>query len=78
MATRDEAIRRILSVPEGQQVAMALWERTDVVGRAKDRGVSLTGEQADEILEQMDRKHDCELGITWLTIDCCIDEYKTT
>lgn len=51
------------------------WCIEDVISRAKDlkdfrkNQVTPTDEQAREILQAMDRRHDCNLGITWDTID---------
>jgi hypothetical protein len=34
----------------------------------------LTNEQAWDVLEEVGRKHDAELGISWLTLECFADE----
>ena len=67
------AVKRILWVGE-QHVAVAIWCEDDVVGRAKEKGMKITREQAQEILAKMERNHDAELGITWTTIDCYLEE----
>jgi len=56
-------------------VAVAIWCIEDVIGRAKERGITLTREQADGILDLVDRKQDCSLGISWDTLDCYTDNY---
>ncbi len=56
-------------------VAMALWIRGDVIGKAKEMGFAITDEAADDILDDIDRHHDCELGITWDTLECYIEDY---
>jgi hypothetical protein len=42
-----------------------LWHIDDVKGVRPD----LTDEQAWEVLEQCDRRHDAEIGITWQVIE---------
>lgn len=69
MPTIDEAIKR-LHYSDGQHVAVAIWCEEDVLGRAKELGIKCTQEQAEEIIDRMDSKQDCSLGITWDTIDC--------
>jgi len=74
MPTVAEATKRLEGI-EGH-VAVAIWQREDVVGRAEMRGIKLTDEQADDILDDIDRKQDCELGISWITIDCFLDQWR--
>jgi hypothetical protein len=57
-------------------VAMALWVREDVIGKAKAMGYTLTNEAADDILDEIDRKQDAELGISWTTLECYIEDYQ--
>lgn len=52
------------------------WTTADFIGRAEERGTVVpTEEQAQELLERMIQKHDAELGITWVTIDCYLDDF---
>ena len=74
MPTVAEAKHRLEGI-EGH-VAVAIWQREDVVGRAEERGIKITDEQADEILDSIDRKQDCEYGINWITIDCFVDDWR--
>jgi len=37
---------------------------------------TLTREQAIEVLELLDNKHDATIGINWDVIDCAIEEVK--
>ncbi len=68
-----DAVKRILWVGE-QHVAVAIWQEADIDYRAKEKGMKITREQAQKILAKMERNHDAELGITWTTIDCCLEE----
>ncbi len=55
-------------------VCAAIWCRQDVLERAKERGIAITNEQADGVLNNMDYKQDCSLGISWDTMDVYLDE----
>jgi len=50
------------------------WSTEDVLHQAKEKGVKLTEDEANEILLQMERKHDADIGISWTTIDVYIDD----
>jgi len=57
-------------------VAVVIWSPEDVKGRAKQLGIKVTDEQVDDILDRLDDKQDCSLGISWDTIDCYLDDYR--
>ena len=57
-------------------VAVAIWCREDVIETAKKQGIQLGDRAADEILDLIDHKQDCELGITWDTLYWAIDDWK--
>ena len=50
------------------------WSTEDVLHQAKEKGVKLTEDEANEILLHMERKHDADIGISWGTIDDYIDD----
>ena len=50
-----------------------IWTTEDVLHQAKEKGVKLTEDEANEILLQMERKHDADVGINWETIDDYIE-----
>ena len=66
--------RRLIVYNEGENVAAAIWCECDVFNRAKERGMTITREQAQEVVAKLDDKQDASLGITWDTIDCWLDE----
>ena len=51
-----------------------IWSTEDVLHQAKEKGVKLTEDEANQILLQMERKHDADIGISWSTIDVHIDD----
>ena len=73
MSTVREAIERLQRYDLDAHVAMPLWTAVDVLGLAQDRGINLTDQQADEILDYIERHHDAEIGINWDVIDANLD-----
>ena len=51
------------------------WAIEDVLQMAEEMDVELTDEEAGEILENIERHHDAELGISWTTIQCAIEDH---
>ena len=51
-----------------------IWSTEDVLHQAKQKDVKLTEDEANQILLQMERKHDADIGISWGTIDVYIDD----
>lgn len=55
-------------------IAYMIFSAPDVVYRAKDRGIKLTIDQAKDILIQIQKNRDANLGINWDVIDYYLDE----
>lgn len=53
-----------------RKMIAAIWCIDDVRFIRPD----LSDEQAWEVLEQVGQKHDCDLGISWTTIECWAEE----
>lgn len=51
------------------------WHYSDIQAQAENDCYKLTKKQACEILEQIEDKLDCNLGVTWDVISCHIQEY---
>ncbi len=51
------------------------WSTEDVLGKADEMDIKLTEKEADEILDQLYRLHDADLGINWLVIENYIEQY---
>lgn len=75
MPTVAEVIKR-LNWAKGQHIAVAIWCEEDVIERAKEKGVIMGHKPAAEIMDALDHDHDCELGITWDSLDYYIDEFR--
>ena len=53
------------------------WSAIDFIERGKEIGYLISTEKAQEALENMIRKHDATLGISWTTIDVWLEKYGT-
>ena len=47
-----------------------VWSIEDILERRHD----LTSEQAKEVLDLVNRRHDCNYGVSWETLDYCAGE----
>jgi len=55
---------------------MALvWCGSDVLEQADELGITLSNEEAKNILDNILDHHDCEMGVSWLTLRCAIEDY---
>jgi hypothetical protein len=74
MPTTKEVIERFDWL-KNQHVAVAIWCEDDVLELAKEEGIKCSRKRAREIIDEIDRKQDCELGISWDTIRVYLNEY---
>jgi len=72
--TVKEVIEHLKKYPEDLHVAVAIWQEDDVIEFAKENDIKVTRKQAQDIIDRMDRKQDCTMGITWTTIECYLDD----
>ncbi len=62
--------RAIMGYLHQQQDTISIvWSLEDVESRAKDNGYTLKDGEAMKVLTLLKEKHDCNLGITWDTVD---------
>jgi len=55
---------------------MALvWHIDDVFVKAGELGIALSNEEAKNILGDILDHHDCEMGVSWLTLGIAIQDY---
>ena len=76
MPTVASVIEHLQGYDPEEHIAAAIWCEADVIGRAEQRGKAITTAQARNILDTIYRKQDCELGISWITVDVYIDELE--
>ena len=53
------------------------WGVEDVLHQAKEDGVELSEVDAENILSNIDRKHDATIGVNWDVISAHISMYKS-
>jgi len=75
MPTVTEAIKR-LKWNGSQRVAVAIWCEHDVLAKAKELGIKCSRARARRIIDAIDSKQDCSMGITWDTISCYLTEIE--
>ena len=56
-------------------LAVHIWCIDDVLGTADEMSVKLSIDDANNIIDNIERHIDCEYGITWETIKCSIEDY---
>jgi hypothetical protein len=74
MPTVANVIEHLQGYKPTEHIATAIWCEEDVLGRAKELGKKITRKQAQDILDDIERHHDAELGISWTTLDCAIQD----
>jgi hypothetical protein len=50
------------------------WSTDDVFCVADEMGIKIMESQSDQVLEQMERRHDASVGINWGTIENYLQE----
>ena len=54
-----------------------IWCTEDIIDQATSRGMNITKKQANNILKNIKRHHDCCVGINWDdVIDCYLDDLE--
>ena len=74
MSTIQEVTERLRCF-ENQHIAVAIWCEDDVLELAREKGIKCSRKRAREIIDEVDRKQDAAMGITWDTISVYLDEY---
>ena len=65
---------QILDVRNGGSIAL-FWSSVDVIETAKNSGFKLTEDQAKDILQIVDKRHDANIGVDWEVLDTHIAMY---
>ena len=73
MPTVSNVIEHLKGYQPDEHIATAIWCEEDVLGRAQERGKRVTREQAQNILDTIDRKWDATIGISWVELDIYTD-----
>jgi hypothetical protein len=75
--TENQAATVQKSIKEYWEDRIALtWTTEDVIETAKDMDITLTNNQAREILEETLRGHDADIGVNWEVLRTRIADLK--
>lgn len=69
-----EACKIIYDLEAEFNLACPIWSVVDVQQQAEENNRPVTMDEAGEIIRQIREYHDCEYGITWMTLECGIDD----
>ena len=58
-----------------EPVVVHIWQVDDVLQRAEERELTLTIKMAEQVIRNIDRNIDCDLGVSWTTLDVYTDDY---
>jgi hypothetical protein len=67
---------RLERIRKGESIAI-FWGFEDILGEAKEMGIKLTKEQAKEILQEIDMRHDATIGVNWDVLRVYIENYSS-
>lgn len=51
-----------------------LWQKDDIKYKAEDMGFDITEDQIDQVMDNLGRNFNAEVGITWLTIEMEVEQ----
>lgn len=75
MTTRKDAIEHIQSYNKpNEHICLIIWSVDDILFRAHERGVKVSQSEAEDIIDEMEDKHDATMGLNWDTIDCYLGD----
>ena len=77
MAIVKDIINQLHTYSLEDHIACPIWIAEDIFDQAKRDNRIITETDANNILDEIHRKHDAELGITWTTISCCLESYPS-
>jgi len=58
------------------EIVPVFWQADDATARAEDRGMTLTDEEAGQIVSALGDNHDASIGINWDVIDFYLDDME--
>ncbi len=69
MVTVEDLINNLKENYKPNEVlAVAIWSKGDITQAAKEKRLTLTDDQIDMILDDIDRHQDASMGISWETV----------
>ena len=55
-----------------QDIIPVFWIKNDIIGVCEDNDYTLSSEEIDKVVYDLERYHDAEVGINWEVIKCYI------
>jgi hypothetical protein len=59
-----------------EHICLIIWCVEDVIHRAEERGLQVTKQQTEEIIDEMEHRHDATIGVSWDTIDTYLNDIE--
>jgi hypothetical protein len=72
---KDSRKARAKLVKAMAEIDVVVWSTNDIHQEAEQEGKDITGDDAREILHSICHNVDCEIGVTWDTIDAALFDY---
>lgn len=57
---------------EKENIIPIFWNKNDIIGVCEDNDYTLSSEEIDKVVYDLERYHDAEVGINWEVIKCHI------
>ena len=57
---------------EKENIIPVFWIKNDIIGVCEDNDYTLSSEEIDKVVYDLERYHDAEVGINWEVIKCYI------
>ena len=69
-----EWIERLQTLDPEESICVHYWQIGDVLHMAEEMDVKVTKVEAQEILEEIENNIDSEMGVSWTSIRCGIED----
>jgi hypothetical protein len=73
MANTTEVEELVRTLPSKEHFACVIWSTADVKAKAKEMHKRISTAKANDIIDQIHKRHDAGMGITWDTLESYIE-----
>ena len=73
MATKTEVEELVRTLPSKEHFACVIWSTADVKAKANEIHKRISTAKANDIIDQIHKRHDAGMGITWDTLESYIE-----
>ena len=60
---------------QDDHIAVHIWSPEDVFQVAEEIGATISKNEAEEIIDDINRHIDSEYGVSWTTVRCVLEDY---